>query len=54
MPRPRRSFSLLCLTALAIVIAIATLGPATAASPGRPRWVRHAMHYSGGISNGVR
>jgi hypothetical protein len=54
MSRPRRSFSLLSLSALAIVIALATLGPATAATPRVPRWVRHAMHYSGGISNGVR
>jgi hypothetical protein len=54
MSRLRRSFSILPLSALAIVIALATLGPATAASPRPPRWVRHAMHYSGGLSNGVR
>jgi hypothetical protein len=54
MPRPRRWFSLLSLSALAIVIALAALGPATAATPRAPRWVRHVMHYSGGISNGVR
>ena len=54
MSRPRRSLSLLSLSALAIVIALASLGPATAATPRAPRWVRHAMHYSGGISNGVR
>jgi hypothetical protein len=42
-----------------LVLALVALTAATAsstalASPRRPQWVRHAEHYSGGISNGVR
>ncbi len=41
-----------------VILAAALIGAAMAAgadaAPKAPRWVRHAMHYSGGISNGVR
>jgi hypothetical protein len=54
MSPSRRPYSLLPLSALAIVLVLVAFGPASAAGQGRPRWVRHVLHYSGGISNGVR
>jgi BNR/Asp-box repeat len=53
MSRPRR-LPLLVIVALASIVALATVGPTASASTPRPRWVRHAQHYSGGLSNGVR
>ena len=52
MSRLRRPASLLTLT-LTCALVGAALAPALATNA-RPRWVRHALHYSGGISNGVR
>jgi hypothetical protein len=52
LSRLRRSALLLTLT-LTCALAGAALAPALG-SNARPRWVRHVLHYSGGISNGVR
>lgn len=54
MSPSRRPSSMLLAGALAVATAVAAFGPASAASHRQPRWVRHALHYSGGISNGVR
>ena len=53
MPR-RHMLSLVAVLALAAAVALGSIGPAAAAKHRRPRWVRHVLHYSGGISNGVR
>jgi hypothetical protein len=51
--RLRRSVPLFVVTVLTLGLAASALGPASAATR-RPRWVRHALHFSGGLSNGVR
>jgi hypothetical protein len=50
----RRTLSLVAVLVLAAAVALGSIGPAAAAKHRRPRWVRHALHYSGGLSNGVR
>ena len=40
--------------ALVVVAALAAGPQALATKPHRPQWARHAAHFSGGISNGVR
>jgi hypothetical protein len=51
----RRGTRTLVLAFLLVTALAATAGtPAQATKHHRPRWVRHVLHYSGGISNGVR
>lgn len=52
---PRRGIRTLVLSFL-LVTALAAAGgtPAQATKQHRPRWAQHVLHYSGGISNGVR
>jgi hypothetical protein len=51
----RRGTRTLVLAFLLVTALAATTGtPAQATKHHRPRWVRHVLNYSGGISNGVR
>jgi hypothetical protein len=52
MARHRLAPLAVCLVIAGTVIAPG--GPAQAVKHHRPRWARHALHYDGGISNGVR
>jgi len=52
----RRSSSLACVLTLCVIATLAFSGvtPAVATKQHRPAWERHALHFSGGLSNGVR
>ena len=52
--RPRRIHACVLVLLMTAALGVGAASPASAAKHQRPRWMRHVLHYSGGISNGVR
>ena len=52
--RPRRIHVYVLVLLMTAALGVGAASPANAAKHHRPRWMRHVLHYSGGISNGVR
>jgi len=52
--RARRIHVCVLVLLMTAALGAGSASPASAAKHHRPRWMRHVLHYSGGISNGVR